>query len=52
LWLFVDRKHLLFYGVEVPERPLDQPAAEWPAHVLGRGSLPYDWASWQSARQT
>jgi ketosteroid isomerase-like protein len=52
VWLFVDRKHLLFYGVEVPERPLDQPAAEWPTHVLGRGSLPYDWASWQAVRQT
>ena len=51
-WLFVDRKHLLFYGVEVPERPLDQPAAEWPAHVLGRGSVPYDWPSWQAARRS
>lgn len=49
-WYFVNRNHLLFYGVAVPERPLDQPAANWPEHVLGRGSLPYDWASWQAAR--
>jgi ketosteroid isomerase-like protein len=51
LWYFVNRNHLLFYGVEVPERPLDQPAANWPEHVLGRGSVPYDWVSWQSSRR-
>ncbi|QTI70917.1 nuclear transport factor 2 family protein [Gordonia polyisoprenivorans] len=50
LWYFVNRNHLLFYGVEVPERPLDQRPANWPEHTLGRGSVPYDWESWQAAR--
>jgi ketosteroid isomerase-like protein len=50
LWYFVNRNHLLFYGLELPERPLDQPPANWPERVLGRGSVPYDWPTWQSAR--
>lgn len=50
LWYFVNRNHLLFYGVDVPERPLDQPPANWPEHTLGRGSVPYDWNAWQAAR--
>jgi ketosteroid isomerase-like protein len=49
-WYFVNRNHLLFYGVELPERPLDQPPANWPEHVVGRGSLPFDWPAWQDAR--
>ena len=50
LWYFVNRNHLLFFGVEVPERPLDQPPANWPERVVGRGSVPYDWSTWQAAR--
>lgn len=50
IWFFVNRNHLLFYGVDLPERPLDQPSANWPEHVLGRGSIPYDWNSWQDSR--
>jgi hypothetical protein len=50
VWYFGSRHHLLFYGVQVQERPLDQPSANWPAHVLGRGSVPYDWPSWQAFR--
>ena len=34
-WLFVRRVHLLWYGVETAERPLDQPPANWPAHHTG-----------------
>ena len=49
-WYFVSRDHLLFYGLELPERPLDQPPANWPEHVVGRGSVPYDWPTWQAAR--
>jgi ketosteroid isomerase-like protein len=49
-WYFVNRNHLLFYGLELPERPLDQPSANWPERVVGRGSVPYDWPSWQAAR--
>lgn len=52
LWYFVARNHLLFYGLDGPERPLDQPPANWPEHALGRGSVPYDWESWQAARAT
>ena len=50
MWYFVNRNHLLFYGLELPERPLDQPQANWPEHVLGRGSVPYDWPTWQGTR--
>ena len=50
LWYFVNRSHLLFYGLDLPERPLDQPPANWPERVVGRGSVPYDWPTWQDAR--
>ena len=49
-WFFVNRNHLLFYGLDVAERPLDQPPANWPENVLGRGSVPYDWPTWQRSR--
>ncbi len=47
-WYFVRRNHLLFYGLEDPERPLAQAEARWPANQVGRGSVPYDWATWQA----
>jgi ketosteroid isomerase-like protein len=50
-WYFVSRAHLLFYGLEVPERPLDQPPARWPHSPVGRGTVPYDWPSWQASRR-
>jgi ketosteroid isomerase-like protein len=50
-WYFVTRNHLLFYGLELPERPLDQPSANWPERTVGRGSVPYDWPSWQARAQ-
>jgi ketosteroid isomerase-like protein len=50
-WYFVNRAHLLFYGVDVPERPLDQSPARWPHSTVGRGTVPYDWPSWQASRQ-
>jgi uncharacterized protein (TIGR02246 family) len=46
-WYFARRDHKLFYGVEVSERPLGQPDANWPARAIGRGSLPFEWPSWQ-----
>lgn len=46
-WYFVDRRHLLFYGLDVPERPMAQPDARWPRSIVGRGSLPMGWSSWQ-----
>lgn len=50
MWYFVSRAHLLFYGLDVPERPLDQPPARWPHSPVGRGTVPYDWPSWQASR--
>ncbi len=47
-WLFVRRKHLLFYGTELGENPLGLEPAEWPNHHTGRGTLPEDWASWKA----
>jgi ketosteroid isomerase-like protein len=49
-WYFVLRNHLLFYGLAVPERPLDQEPARWPHSPVGRGTVPYDWRSWQASR--
>lgn len=47
-WLFVRRKHVLWYGVETAERPLAQRPANWPEHHDGVGSVPGDIESWQS----
>jgi hypothetical protein len=46
-WRFVSRRHLLWYGVELPERPFAQPKTQWPVNGIGRGSLPEDFASWR-----
>jgi hypothetical protein len=46
-WRFVSRRHLLWYGVELPERPFDQPKTQWPVNATGRGSLPEDFPSWR-----
>lgn len=45
-WLFVRRRHHLWYGVEAAERPLDQAPANWPESQVGRGTVPQDTASW------
>lgn len=47
-WLFVKRQHVLWYGVETAERPLDQPPANWPEHHAGRGTVPADLPSWNA----
>ncbi|OBG97377.1 hypothetical protein A5698_13160 [Mycobacterium sp. E136] len=39
-WLFLHRKHRLWYGVGHPESPLRQPAANWPAGQIGVGDIP------------
>jgi ketosteroid isomerase-like protein len=46
-WLFVRRKHLLFYGAEVGVNPLTLPPANWPEHHDGLGSLPYSEPTWK-----
>lgn len=47
-WVFTERRHLLWYGIELPERPFDQPKTRWPAEATGRGSLPEDLPSWRA----
>ena len=47
-WYLAAREHHLFYGIELDERPLDQPPAEWPKNVVGLGTAPYCWSSWQA----
>ena len=46
-WLFVRRRHELFYGVAAPVNPMTLPPANWPEHPDGRGTLPQRWESWQ-----
>ncbi len=46
-WLFVRRRHLLWYGSEIGENPLALPPAKWPAHHKGRGTIPESWDSWR-----
>lgn len=46
-WLFVRRKHLLFYGAEVGVNPLTLPPANWPEHHDGLGTLPTSEPTWQ-----
>lgn len=46
-WYFVYRDHQLFYGVGLDGSPMDQAPADWPKGIVGRGSLPYGWSSWQ-----
>lgn len=47
-WLFVRRRHLLFYGAEVGVNPLTLPPANWPEHHDGLGTLPYSEPTWQA----
>lgn len=46
-WRFVRRHHVLWYGVETAERPLDQPPANWPERHVGRGTVPEDQETWR-----
>ena len=39
-WLFLHRRHRLWYGVARRESPLRQPAANWPASQVGVGDIP------------
>jgi ketosteroid isomerase-like protein len=47
-WLFVRRVHVLWYGVETAERPLDQEPANWPQRHVGRGTVPEDMPTWRA----
>lgn len=39
-WLFLHRRHRLWYGVARRESPLRQSAADWPASQVGVGDIP------------
>jgi ketosteroid isomerase-like protein len=47
-WLFLKRTHVLWWGVEMAERPYDQRPANWPEHHDGLGTVPYDLPTWQA----
>jgi hypothetical protein len=47
-WRFSYRRHLLWYGVELPERPFEQPKTQWPLDATGRGSLPEAFPAWRA----
>lgn len=38
-WLFLHRRHRLWFGVHAPT-PLTQPPADWPQHQVGVGDVP------------
>ena len=46
-WYFVRRKHLLWYGAESGQNPLNLPPANWPQNHSGRGTLPERWETWR-----
>jgi hypothetical protein len=39
-WLFLVRRHLLWYGAARERNPIRQAPATWPRGYVGRGSLP------------
>ena len=52
-WLFLRRRHRLWFGAAVPSSPLDQPPADWPARQVGVGDVPLAdplFAAWHARR--
>lgn len=47
-WLFVRRRHLLWYGSDVGTNPLELPPAHWPKSQVGRGTIPESWETWNA----
>ncbi len=47
-WLFVRRRHLLFYGADMLQRPIGLPLADWPASATGKGELPEAFPTWKA----
>ena len=47
-WLFVRRRHHLWYGADMLTRPNVLPEANWPQSQIGKGSLPEIMPSWQA----
>jgi ketosteroid isomerase-like protein len=51
-WYFVRRRHLLWYGADMLERPIGLPPANWPESPIGKGELPDAWPTWKSFWET
>lgn len=47
-WLFVKRRHLLWYGHDMPNPPVGLAPANWPVNQTGRGELPECLETWQN----
>ena len=47
-WLFVRRRHLLWYGADMLQRPNVLPDANWPMSQTGKGVLPEAIPAWQA----
>jgi SnoaL-like domain len=47
-WLFLTRRHLLWFGQERDRHPIRQPPATWPRGYVGRGTLPEDLPSYRA----
>ncbi len=46
-WLFLVRRHMLWFGQPRADHPLRQEPANWPASPVGRGTLPDELASYR-----
>lgn len=51
-WLFSKRHHLLFYGAELGENPMDLPPSDPMELTVGKGSMPQRWPSYQRFFET
>ena len=51
-WLFVRRRHHLWYGADMLQRPNHLPDANWPQSQTGRGTLPEIMPTWQAWQQS
>ncbi|MEO6124833.1 MAG: nuclear transport factor 2 family protein [Ilumatobacteraceae bacterium] len=51
-WLFVRRRHLLWYGADMLQRPNVLADANWPESQTGKGVLPEVMPTWQAQRPT
>jgi len=49
-WCFSRRRHLLWYGHDMPNPPVGLADANWPINQTGRGELPECLESWQRWR--
>jgi hypothetical protein len=51
-WLFLRRRHMMWYGDSPERNPFDQAPANWPVSPVGRGILPEEFASYREYTRT